>query len=360
MILTEIISRINFNFGKFSLTCSESIISLLYHSLTFFHAFCVSLNFSHFAGLIFVIQLPRGLAPLLVTGNSADVAKLFRRYLSTVVHTKYWYESDPFDPKSSAFKSLKQVRGMHSRVCKMMNEKHKRDEDNGRIWVSQLDMAYTQFAFIGFFLLYPQQCGMHKATDEMLDCLNYFWRVMGHCLAIEDRFNLCAGDLEESRSLYRLVFEKDWKPIIAADKPPAPVGIEMGKGIVLAMKKVSPTLNWEANTKYWFEVLDIPREIELTSFKSKVLYGYLQFTMNCSLRCGAGHWFASFMTKRRINKAVTQKRKKEKLCKKKHGHLKYEEEGGCPFGNIDIDYEDAFDIDPKFKPKTCPNNNIKQ
>ena len=38
-----------------------------------------------------VLQLPRGLAPLLATGNHDDVPKLFKRYVSTQIRVRSWY-----------------------------------------------------------------------------------------------------------------------------------------------------------------------------------------------------------------------------------------------------------------------------
>ena len=105
-----------------------------------------SLNVSHLCGLVLVLQLPRGLAPLLATGNHDDVAKLFKRYLSTQQRVRSWYEEDPFDPETSAYKNLRAVRAMHTHVLKLMNSKTGKVVGKDRnIWVSQYDMALTQW-----------------------------------------------------------------------------------------------------------------------------------------------------------------------------------------------------------------------
>lgn len=49
-----------------------------------------SLGASHLIGLLFVVQLPYGLGPLLATGQSRDTSHLFSRYLSTLMHVTAW------------------------------------------------------------------------------------------------------------------------------------------------------------------------------------------------------------------------------------------------------------------------------
>ncbi len=108
-----------------------------------------SLLFGQFLGLILVLYHADGLAPLLVTGNSSNIPKLFRRYLSTILHVKYWYEFNPFDPNSKSFKSLRQVRGMHKQVSRTMNQKSNRTEGTDNLWIPQYGMTkiveFTKF-----------------------------------------------------------------------------------------------------------------------------------------------------------------------------------------------------------------------
>lgn len=159
-----------------------------------------------------VLQLPDGLAPLLATGNSKNVPRLFRRYLSTMLHVKNWYETDVFDPQSKGYRSASAVRSMHRRIGEIMNTKFSKKIGQDKIWANQHDMALTQWAFIGLVILYPKQCGLHPATKDELEDLNYFWRVIGHVMGIEDRFNLCDGNYDETYALHKLVLDKDYSP----------------------------------------------------------------------------------------------------------------------------------------------------
>lgn len=62
------------------------------------------------AGLLIFLQLPIGLAPLLATGNSKNLARLFNRYFVTLEFFDEWLTSDPFDPSSKAFQTLSMVK----------------------------------------------------------------------------------------------------------------------------------------------------------------------------------------------------------------------------------------------------------
>lgn len=150
------------------------------------------------------------------------------------------YLVDPFDPNSKAYKSVRVVRGMHQHICRLMNKKTGREIGVDNIWVSQYDMALTQWAFIGLAVLYPQECGMHQASAEEVELLIYFWRVMGYLHGIEDRFNLCNGNLPETYYYFKLVLEEVYKPVCLKSPHPVPTGFEMTKGVVRALRVFNP------------------------------------------------------------------------------------------------------------------------
>lgn len=60
-------------------------------------------------GLLVFLQIPVGLVPLLATGKSKNLGKLFNRYFTTLQFVDEWYLSDPFDPKSRAYRTLAMV-----------------------------------------------------------------------------------------------------------------------------------------------------------------------------------------------------------------------------------------------------------
>ncbi|OTF74305.1 hypothetical protein BLA29_002147, partial [Euroglyphus maynei] len=109
-------------------------------------------------GLNLVLNFTHGLVPLLVTGNSKTISKLFVRYLSTTIHVTNWFEHDPFDKKSKAYRSLRMVRGMHQNVASKMNTEAGLVEDGETVlWIPQYGMCHAQFSFVGMMTVFPKQ-----------------------------------------------------------------------------------------------------------------------------------------------------------------------------------------------------------
>ena len=62
----------------------------------------------------------------------------------------------------------------------------RRSSQGGLRRISQLDMALTQFGFIGFTLISGDQLGI-VASDAELNGLVHFWRVIGNLLGMEEK-----------------------------------------------------------------------------------------------------------------------------------------------------------------------------
>ncbi len=98
------------------------------------------------------------LLPLLTTGQSATVSRLFSRYMSTLWHVRSWFRSDPFDPRSEAFRSLKVVRGLHRQTADKLNGSSNSSK-NDHLWLSQYAMVGAQFSFMGLLTVFPEEVG---------------------------------------------------------------------------------------------------------------------------------------------------------------------------------------------------------
>lgn len=61
-------------------------------------------------------------------------------------------------------------------------------------FINQRDMAITQNSFMGHVIVYYKRFGIPYEPENLI-ALCHFWRVIGYMIGIEDRFNLCAGDL---------------------------------------------------------------------------------------------------------------------------------------------------------------------
>lgn len=122
----------------------------------------VRISISQLIGLNLVLNFTHGLVPLLVTGNSKTISKLFVRYLSTTIHVTNWFEHDPFDKKSKAYRSLRMVRGMHQNVSNMMNTEAGLQEDGETVlWIPQYGMCHAQFSFVGMMTVFPKQVSLN-------------------------------------------------------------------------------------------------------------------------------------------------------------------------------------------------------
>lgn len=74
---------------------------------------------------------------------------------------------------------------------KIVRRKHcvafRRSWKAGLSRISQLDMALTQFGFVGFTLLCGDYLGVNNSFEE-LEGLIHLWRVVGSMLGMEDKF----------------------------------------------------------------------------------------------------------------------------------------------------------------------------
>lgn len=144
------------SFSKFTGWCKHRFIVIHSQIILFI---CLSrIAFTQVYGLLLGLNSPEGLLPLLTTGNSKSVFSLFRRYISTIRHIFLWFNSDPFDPNSEAYKSLKTVRGLHNQVYQKLNqESGKVANGTTQLWMSQYAMVGAQFSFFGLMTLFPKQ-----------------------------------------------------------------------------------------------------------------------------------------------------------------------------------------------------------
>ena len=223
---------------------------------------------------------------------------------------------------------------MHQHVLKLMNSKTGkvvgRDEN---IWVSQYDMALTQWAFIGILILFPKECGLHPATKQELEELIHFWRVMGYLNGIEDRFNLCNGDYDYTFTLFDCVWKQIYKAAIIASPHPAPTGYEMSKGLLLSMRPFNPSLKWICFMKYWYKVLEIPVQFKIESPRNKLRYQMMKFSLGTLFKLRFFHWLYGSIFSANRNRQVARKKVTEELLKTQFPDITY---ATCPYG-LDLD-----------------------
>ncbi|GFU56867.1 DUF2236 domain-containing protein [Trichonephila clavipes] len=208
------------------------------------------INFGHLCGLLLSFYFTKNIKTLLSTGESGTKNSLFHRYLMTIRHIQKWYEGNVWDVNDPAHRSISIVRSMHARVGQKMAALN-----DGIVYVSQWDMAVTQWAFVGPLVLFRSRVGLHGCSDEDYDAVIHFWRTIGYLLGIEDKYNLCHGTYDQVLKACERVLHKEYKVrIIEAD----PLSVRMGKSVVEAMHMMDELLTWPSLSTYIHELADIP------------------------------------------------------------------------------------------------------
>lgn len=107
---------------------------------------------------------------------------------------------------TSSWKSLEAVRKRHIMSSKAAERKHAG-------MISQKDMALTQFGFMGYIALRPDILGI-QVSRKNFDAFIHFWRVIGHMIGIEERFNLCTDSWVTSKPRMECVLEDIYRPAL--------------------------------------------------------------------------------------------------------------------------------------------------
>jgi len=138
-----------------------------------------------------------------------------------------WYDGEPWIEGTSAYKDMQFSRKMHlmirAKLCELDNEQIKNESKIAEPWCSDrelflkdfsaacpfekdgqrfyliinkspfmpksmnnADLAITQCGLISLVLLYPQNIGIHNATDEDIEAFCHMWRCYGYCLGMKD------------------------------------------------------------------------------------------------------------------------------------------------------------------------------
>ena len=222
--------------------------------------------FAHLVSLIFLLCYAPVRKVLVQTEKSDTRTRSLKRYLSTLVHIKSWYEQDILNENGEAAKDILRIRQVHARVSMTLSAKRdatassvhhnslemidnqvvnidliqpspanpdshitmelvqsikseferldeKYGNNNGPNLVacsqhvmSQLDMLVTQFCFVGFITTYPELFGILSSRDSAgIEGFNHLWALIGHLLGIQAEFNIC---LERNASKRKLVLSE--------------------------------------------------------------------------------------------------------------------------------------------------------
>ncbi|CAH1957859.1 unnamed protein product [Acanthoscelides obtectus] len=148
----------------------------------FFYKHIFGLFLSKLLGLIALLSLPLTLKILMLTNMSGTPLTAYRRYMATIFHMCIWYDEDFENEKSlRLWSSINKVRGMHNAASNKANT-------NYQYRINQMDMALTQFGFMGISLVRSEMMGVHNVSDLEWKGFIHLWRVVGYVLGIDERY----------------------------------------------------------------------------------------------------------------------------------------------------------------------------
>ncbi|CAK1590419.1 unnamed protein product [Parnassius mnemosyne] len=172
----------------------------------FYWQYCFGLAGVLSPGIIAVFAVPTILEVLVGSRRSSSKYTAFKRYMSTSLHHSSWFRYE-LKPGTLSWKSLYTVRSRHLTAGRAARLKKQGT-------ISQRDLALTQFGFIGFVVLKPDNFGVRQLEDGDWDAYNYFWRVIGYMIGLEDRYNLCRRNMDETRKVCQIILDHVFTPCL--------------------------------------------------------------------------------------------------------------------------------------------------
>lgn len=251
--------------------------------------------FAEMLALFALFSFEDGLKPLIVTGKSSTPYTAFKRYLSTGMRVRHWYTGDLWEKGTVARKDILTVRAMHAAVKRRLDASTNEEIDLASTisnpWcptremlikdfsetcaapaigqcpytivrnspdrpkgINQLEMALTQWGFIGLITSYPKLLGVHDASDEDLEAFCHLWRSIGYQLGMEDEYNFCRGSLADIRQRSHDFLEAWVKPNL---REITPEWEHMMRCVISGVASFLPGITYESALFYLSEILEL-------------------------------------------------------------------------------------------------------
>uniref|UniRef100_A0A182M5B7 ER-bound oxygenase mpaB/mpaB'/Rubber oxygenase catalytic domain-containing protein n=1 Tax=Anopheles culicifacies TaxID=139723 RepID=A0A182M5B7_9DIPT len=186
-------------------------------------------------GLLAIVTVPSILRVLVHTNQSSEPKTAYRRYVATLLHTLEWYYED-MTPSSRAWKSITFVRKTHACVSKQAATVR------SEMIISQRDMAITQFGFVGYVIISYRKLGVQFDPNDM-EALVHLWRVIGHMMGIEERFNACTDRFETTEQRMSLIAKEILKPALLNRTNEF---VKMGKALIDGLWCFNPFIEYDS------------------------------------------------------------------------------------------------------------------
>ena len=200
----------------------------------------------------------------------------------------------------------------------------------------------TQWSFIGLVFMFPEKCGLHGEDKKVLQDVNYFWRVIGHLMGIDEDYNMCFDQVDKTIALSHIMFQEFFLPVISANPRENQMGYDMALDIVKAMKGVIPPANGEIYLKYWYKVFGMEGEnIPYLSFMDTFYYHMMIFLLGTGCRSHTIKRLMNKISQYAQDKYFKKRQKRFLQLQKSYPEIKYTPElmmkqrQQCPFaGNV--------------------------
>uniref|UniRef100_A0A8W7K6Q7 ER-bound oxygenase mpaB/mpaB'/Rubber oxygenase catalytic domain-containing protein n=1 Tax=Anopheles albimanus TaxID=7167 RepID=A0A8W7K6Q7_ANOAL len=198
-------------------------------------------------GLLAILTVPSILRVLMHTNQSSEPRTAYRRYVGTIFHTLEWYYEN-MKPNSRAWNSVTFVRKTHAGVSR-----HAASVDSKMI-ISQRDMAITQFGFIGCIIINHRMLGIQCDRKDM-DAFVHFWRVIGHMMGIEERFNACTDCFETTEQRMLVIAKEILRPALLNHTEPF---VHMGKALIDGLWCFNPFIEFDSFLYLTMRLTNVP------------------------------------------------------------------------------------------------------
>lgn len=145
-------------------------------------------------------------------------------------------------------------------------------------------------------------------------------------MGIEDRFNCCLENFEDSIKFMNICFERGYKPHLDNPCPIVSAAMELTEGVFLGINFTIPKfiISYEGFMKYWYETLKVPHKIVLNSFSAKVSYALQVILVDYLLRIRLFYVFFSCLYFKALDMLFRKVNHVGEAMNQKYKHIKYE------------------------------------
>lgn len=207
------------------------------------------------------MQLPSLLTPMVFTEVAASCIesmfismssyfKLLRSLVSVPTSEKVYLEM------------INKIRLFIYNIAQELNSQHPNPpNENGTqmIWLSQYSLVLMQWMLIGPLMLHPNKVGLHDTHGrEYSESLNIIIRTLGTLIGIQDTYNLCQENVDETRSLCKLVYRRVIQHTLNYSVVKSTIGYRLACQVGRSCEPFfSSHLTGEMILKFWYESLTI-------------------------------------------------------------------------------------------------------